>query len=224
MNFVRSIQLEYIDHMGDDDSVVNAARVSFAKDASKYTKEENTKLIRYLAKHKHEIPFAHTAITVRVKAPISIRTHCFKSKIGFVESEVSRRYVKDAPKVYIPGFRKALANVKQGSSEELHEDNDKYEDMYEDVATQCISLYEDMIARGVAPEVARFILPQGTMTEWVWTGSLLAFARFYNLRSDKHAQKEVQEVAEKVALLMQKLFPVAWGALTDWNKEQSNAS
>lgn len=218
MNFVGSMQLEYIDHMGDDNSVVNAARVSFAKDASKYTKEENTKLIRYLAKHKHEIPFAHTAITVRVKAPISIRTQCFKSKIGFVESEVSRRYVKDAPKVYTPEFRKALANVKQGSSDELHEDNDKYEAMYEEVATQCIALYEDMIAKGVAPEVARFILPQGTMTEWVWTGSLLAFARFYNLRSDKHAQKEVREIALMVGFLMEKLFPVSWNALTNWSE------
>ena len=112
------MNVDYIDHMGTDDSVVNAARVSFAKEASNYTDEQNAKLISYLATHKHEIPFAHTTITLRVKAPISIRTQCFKHKIGFVENEISRRYVSNKLEYYLPVFREnANKSIKQGSGE-----------------------------------------------------------------------------------------------------------
>ena len=110
------MQVTLIDYMGNDDSIVNAARVSFSREAKHFTHEQNVNLIRYLAEHKHEIPFAHTAITLRMKAPISIRTQCFKSKIGFVENEVSRRYVKSEPELFVPIFRYAPdGNIKQGS-------------------------------------------------------------------------------------------------------------
>lgn len=210
------MQVTLIDYMGNDDSIVNAARVSFSREAKNFTPEQNVNLIRYLAEHKHEIPFAHTAITLRVKAPISIRTQCFKHKVGFAENEVSRRYVKSEPELFVPTFRYAPdGNIKQGSGEELHEaDNRRIQKYYTEACNNAIKCYNEMIEQGVAPEQVRFILPQGVMTEWVWTGSLLAFARFYNLRSDITAQKEIQELAHMVSKVIAPLFPIGWEALT----------
>lgn len=216
---IAKINVAYIDHMGNDDSVVNAARVSFAKRASQFTPEQNAKLINYLAAHKHEIPFAHTAITLRITAPISIRTQCFKHKIGFVENEVSRRYVVELPEIFIPEFRDKADSVKQGSSDTIHESNDHLKDVYKSVCAQAISLYKAMIQEGVAPEQARFVLPQGVMTEWVWTGSLLAYARFYKLRADSHAQQEIQNLARMVGEIMADLYPISWAALTGGNDD-----
>jgi len=103
--------VQYVTHMGDDLMVVNAARVSFNKmsemgDDNRLNPKDE-KLIRYLAKHNHWTPFAHPQITLRIKAPISIRTQLFKHKVGFVENEVSRRYVKDEPEYYMPNWRSA---------------------------------------------------------------------------------------------------------------------
>ena len=210
------MQVQLVDYMGDDDSVANAARVSFSREAKNFMAEQNARLIRYLAEHKHEIPFAHTAITLRMKAPISIRTQCFKHKIGFVENEVSRRYVKSEPELFVPVFRHAPnGNVKQGSGDELSEaDNNRIKKYYIGACENAISWYNGMIEQGVSPEQARFILPQGMMTEWVWTGSLLAFARFYNLRTDPHSQKEIQDLAHMVGDIIAPLYPVSWEALT----------
>lgn len=207
------ITVTYVDHMGSDDNVVDAARVSFDKRADQYDSERNERLIKYLADHAHNIPFAHTAITVRVTAPISIRTQCFKHKVGFVENEISRRYVTDEPSYYVPEFRTKADNVKQGSGG-IHEENEDLKVAYISLAYRAIAAYKAFIEAGVAPEQARFLLPQGVMTEWVWTGSLLAFARFYNLRSKEDAQAEVREVAEKVGEVMTKLYPISWKALT----------
>jgi thymidylate synthase (FAD) len=216
------ISVEYINHMGDDLSVVNAARVSFSKQSEAIgiwpneLEERDQKLIRYLAKHNHEMPFAHPHITVRVKAPVPIARQAFKSKIGFVESEESRRYIKTTPEVYVPDvFRSAPeGSIKQGSGE-AHKDSSWWRMKYAQNTKEAIELYEDMIRNGICPEQARFVLPQGAMVNWVWTGSLLAFARFYKLRSDAHAQQEVQVLARKVGEILGPLFPVSWEALTN---------
>jgi len=180
---------------------------------------------------EHWIPFGHPHITLRMSAPVPIRTQCFKHKIGFVESEESRRYISSTPVVYIPEyFRKAAANVKQGSSKEIVETlsiarwvHDKSKNLsktnnaleiYRSHVLDAIYLYEQMIADGVCPEQARFILPQGTEVNWVWTGSLYAFANFYNQRSDSHAQQEIQDLAEQVNSIIAPLYPVSWAALT----------
>ena len=208
------MKVELIDYMGNDNSVVTAARVSFAKEASNYTNEQNHRLIRYLAKHKHEIPFAHTAITLRVQAPISLRTQAFKHKIGFVENEQSRRYISTPPEYFLPTFRtKPDGNIKQGSGD-THERLAEWQREYTKLCCEAIALYDRMIRDNVSPEQARFVLLQGTMTEWVWTGSLLAFARFYNLRTDPHAQKEIQDLAKMVGEIIEPLYPVSWQALT----------
>lgn len=163
---------------------------------------------------EHFIPFAHPHITLRMSAPVPIRTQAFKHKIGFVESEESRRYISSTPTVYIPThFRAVAANVKQGSAG-IHPKSDQWLEHYTDLVKLCVARYEHMIADGVCPEQARFILPQGTEVNWVWTGSLYAFANFYNQRSDSHAQVEVQELAKQVDAIIAPLYPVSWAALT----------
>lgn len=209
------MSVEYIDHMGSDDSVVRAARVSFDKSPELYTDEENARLIAYLARHGHEIPFAHTAITLRVRAPVAVRAQAFKHKVGFVESEISRRYISSTPGFFVPEFRAKAENVKQGSGELLDDEKqEKLRETYVAFMQGAQVMYHNFLDMGVAPEQARLLLPQGMMTEWVWTGSLLAFVRFYRLRSDAHAQKEIQELAHMVSDIIAPLFPVAWAALT----------
>ena len=208
------MKVEYIDHMGNDDSVVNAARVSFAKQADQYTDEQNARLIKYLARHNHWTPFAHAFVTLRFKAPIAIHAQCVKHQIGFAMNTVSRRYVSDAPELFIPEFRLAPeGSVKQGSGD-AHPDNGHLQAVYKSYCDRMINAYIDMIDMKVAPEQARFILPQGVMTEWVWSGSLQAWARFYNQRSDSHAQQEIQYLAHEVDNIVGALFPVSWEALT----------
>lgn len=248
------MKVEYIEHMGSDLSIVNAARVSFSKasdweispfdnmdDAErfeaetlgaeldwehvmsdnhfggypvKHLKAADAKLIKYLARENHEMPFAHPHISLRVSAPVPIARQAFKSKIGFVESEESRRYIKSTPEIYVPEFFRSApeGSIKQGSGGK-HEHSDEWLGVYEAHTQKSVGFYEDMIRRGICPEQARFILPQGTIVNWVWTGSLLAFARFYKLRADSHAQREIQELAKLVAEKVQPLYPVAWAAL-----------
>ena len=219
------ISVEYLDHMGDDLAVVNDARVSFAKKsewewhtsgaaAYRTLSDKDAKLIGYLARNNHWTPFAHTAIKFRIAAPVPIRTQCYKHKQGFVENEESRRYISSTPELFIPDeFRAAPEKAKQGSGG-THPRSDGWTTFYVAHCQRGIDLYESMIADGVAPEQARFVLPQGVLVNWVWTGSLAAFARFYKQRTDPHAQREVAIVAEKIGKEMERLFPVSWAALT----------
>lgn len=217
---------KYIDHMGSDLSVVRAAKVSFADDetvqrliddieAKQLGCRSHTALIRYLAKHNHWTPFGHTAITLRMKAPVPIRTQCFKHKVGFVENEESRRYISSRPELFIPEElrQKPDGSIKQGSGE-IHPMSESWKRIYVDKATELIDLYEAMIEDGVCSEQARFALPQGCFVNWYWTGNLAAYARFYNQRTDHHAQKEVRDLAELVDSLIEPLFPHSWKALT----------
>lgn len=163
---------------------------------------------------EHWVPFGHPHITLRMQAPIPIRVQCFKHKIGFVESEESRRYISTQPTYFIPPhFHQAAASVKQGSAG-VHPDSTFLLSHYVSHMRKSIDYYESLIASGVCPEQARFVLPQGCEVNWVWTGSLYAFANFYNQRSDSHAQKEIQELAHQVDEIINPLFPVSWGALT----------
>lgn len=226
------MKAELIDHMGSDLSVVNAARVSFDK-RSDYKlvesepdpeegwisldfvlKEDDAKLIHYLAKHDHWTPFAHTSISLRMQAPVPIRTQCFKHKQGLVENEESRRYISTMPELYVPDvFRNApVGSVKQGSSGE-HYDSKEWKRFYLAAAHNSIGTYQRMIAAGVCPEQARFVLPQGCEVQWIWTGNLYAFANFYLKRTDPHAQKEIQDLARMVGKIIEPLFPVSWKAL-----------
>lgn len=210
------MEVKYISHYGDDDFVANVARVSFSKEAKDFSKEQNEKLIHYLAKHGHISPFHHPTISFRMKAPIPIRTQAFKSKIGFAENEESRRYITSTPELYIPdNFRsKPEGSIKQGSGG-IHPRNEFWLDMYKKRCMSMIELYELMISDGVAPEQARFTLPQGVMVNWIWTGSLAAYARYYKLRIDEHAQKESQTLANEISKILTTKFPISWKALTN---------
>lgn len=148
----------------------------------------------------------------------------------------SRRYVSDTPDFFTPTFRaKPTGSVKQGSGGVITmlpaldtqwatayppKDTVTQEDLqggYRAYMQSCIAYYEDLIKLGVAPEQARFVLPQGVMTEWVSTGSLYAWARLYNLRADSHAQQEIQQLAKMIAGIIAPLFPYSWQALTRGN-------
>ncbi len=163
---------------------------------------------------EHWVPFGHPQITLRMQAPIPIRVQSFKHKVGFVESEESRRYISSTPEVYIPKhFRAAAASVKQGSGG-IHPESEMFRSIYVETIKNALAVYENMIACGVCPEQARFVLPQGCEVNWVWTGSLYAFANFYNQRSDSHAQQEIQELAKQVDNIIAPLYPVSWAVLT----------
>lgn len=163
---------------------------------------------------EHWVPFGHPHISLRMKAPIPIRTQCFKHKIGFIESEESRRYISSVPEIYIPPyFRAKAATAKQGSGDE-HPASDYYKAAYGTQAEACIVLYENMVKDGICPEQARFILPQGAEVNWVWTGSLYAFAKAYVARRNSHAQREIQDLFGGIGDIIAPLYPVSWPALT----------
>lgn len=208
------IKVELLDYMGDDLAVVQAARVSFAKDAEQFDEQRDPKLINYLATHDHWTPFAHTALKFRVAAPVPIRTQCFKHKIGMVENEESRRYISTTPEIYVPDFfrSKPEGSIKQGSGGKHYYDIE-WKTRYSAVTRSAVEAYEDMLADGVCPEQARFVLPQGVIVNWIWTGNLVSFANFYLKRTDPTAQKEVKMVAELIGEEVKKLFPVSWKAL-----------
>lgn len=207
--------VQYVSHMGDDLTVVNAARVSFNKESEEFG-DRDEKLIRYLAKHKHWTPFAHPQITLRIKAPIFVRTQLFKHKVGFTENEISRRYVTFEPEIYNPMWRSAPTNgAKQGSGDFISDDatNNRLDFLY-GVVAENVEVYKKLLDLGVAPEQARAVLPQGTYTEWWWTGSLSSYARVYAQRIDAHAQWEVQQYAKGIGQIIEKLYPTSWKVLT----------
>ena len=226
------IKVTYDEHMGSDLSVVNKARVSFGK-KSKWKREnvygtdeigayeeevlslfdKDAKLIKYLAEHKHFSPFGHAFASFHVKAPIFVARQLVKHK--FLRwNEISRRYVDDEPEFYVPDvWRGRSADKKQGSSDKPatlsltsgYGANQYFVDMGE--------YYRDLLSDGVAPEQARMVLPQSTMTEWYWSGSLDAFADMCKLRCKEDTQYETRLVADQISEHMQKLFPVSWVAL-----------
>lgn len=231
------MKVDLIDHMGTDLDVVNAARVSFDKESEWETyfcspeggdlerlSDKDAKLIAYLAKHNHWSPFSHCYLKFRIKAPIFVARQLQKHVVGLAWNEVSRRYVDFTPEFYEPnGWRKRADNVKQGSSEETLETVQVWgstkrvtlgiDTEYQRLMEDAVSLYEDMLEQGVCPEQARMVLPQSMMTEWIWSGSLYAFARVCKLRLDSHAQAETREVAQGIYDHMKTLFPVSTEAL-----------
>jgi len=221
------IEVTYIDHMGNDLTIANAARVSFRNTSEMEDdawgppklKEKDAKLIRYLASHKHISPFGHCFASFHVKAPIFVARQLVKHK--FLRwNEVSRRYVDDEPEFYVPeAWRGRSADKKQGSDGvvELHPMTfvvDPNEDNQE-LNEASLDVYNYMLQQGVAPEQARMVLPQSTMTEWYWSGSLDAFADMCLLRCASDTQYETRCVADNINEKMLELFPVSWEALRD---------
>ena len=204
------ISVSLVDHMGSDLSVVNAARVSFAKKHEEFDNVADTKLINYLAKHNHWSPFGHGSMQFAISAPVFVARQLVKHQVGLVWNEVSRRYVDNEPEFYTPTeWRKSAENKKQGSSDETVEYSVLPAYTF---AKQC---YENMLRMDIAPEMARMVLPQSMMTEWYWSGTLYAFARVCNLRCKPDAQKETQDVGWGIDRHARELFPASWKALRD---------
>jgi thymidylate synthase (FAD) len=212
--------VELVDTFGDDLTVVNAARVSFAKESKEMTTADE-KLINYLAKHHHVTPFFHPQIRLRIKMPIFVAREWFRHQIGLSRNEVSRRYVDFEPECWLPvdGLRARDPKLKQGSRPENIPDNDRVFAQIEDYTKDTIAFYKKLLADGVAPELARTVLPQSMYTEFIETGSLAAYARICGLRLDPTAQKEIREYAAIVSRLLEQAFPVSWKALSAGHPE-----
>ena len=215
------IEVTYIDHMGDDISVVNAARVSFGKksgwssfksgDAHRgVLHDSDRKLIHYLAEHKHMSPFGHAFVSFHVKAPIFVARQLVKHK--FLRwNEISRRYVDSEPEFYVPDLREAVLDKKQGSGNTI--ENNTLDGVIQQSGIEAAKQYTYLLKRGVCEEQARMVLPLNHMTEWYWSGSLDALADMCNLRCAGDTQYETRVVANQICDSMKKLFPVSWFAL-----------
>ena len=210
------MEVELIDKMGTDLTIVNAARVSFGKRKTEMS-EGDEKLIKYLAKHGHWSPFGHASLQFRIKAPIFVARQLVKHQIGLTWNEISRRYVEYEPEFYeVDKWRGRPINKKQGSSEEEIEWIDRgtsTDALQSQVETIALKNYNRMLEAGVAPEQARMILPQSMMTEWYWSGTLYAFARVCNLRCAEDAQYETRIVANLINDECERLFPKSWTEL-----------
>lgn len=219
-----AIEATLIGHFGSDLNVVNAARVSFEKESeflrleayvgnevqvTNVLSEADKRLINYLAKHKHFSPFNHCFLSFRIKAPIFVARQLVKHKF-MPWNEVSRRYVDSEPEFFIPTqLRGKAENVKQGSAEGANIDNA----ILLRTTAEALGYYQDLLDQGVCPEQARMALPVNTHTEWIWSGTLGAFADMLKLRLDPHTQKESRDVAELIHKQISPLFPVSLDAL-----------
>ena len=209
-------RIEILEVFGNDLTVVNAARVSFAKESTAFV-ERDAGLIRYLATHKHTSPFFHPQIRIRIKMPIFVAREWFRHTVGFSRNEVSRRYVDTKPELWWPdatGLRARDPKLKQGSREEPVEGADAIVSELRAFGTTVLGLYDSLLKRQVAPEIARCVLPQGLYTEFIETASLAAYARLVGLRLDPGAQREIQMYASALSILLEPYFPVSWAALT----------
>lgn len=210
------MKVTYINHMGDDLSVVNSARVSFGKKSDymprvhmgepKVLQHKDVKLIKYLAKHNHKSPFNHAFATFHVKAPIFVARQLQKHEY-MPWNEVSRRYVDSEPEFYEPVVWRGRSEDKKQGSYGIVDLKTKPTHQY------ALQTYHNLLADGVAPEQARMVLPQSMYTEWYWSGSLYAFAKMCSLRLESDAQLETQVIARQISLEMEPLFPVSWRAL-----------
>jgi thymidylate synthase (FAD) len=222
------MNVELLEYMGSDLSVVNSARVSMSKtsawdqikDADGTIKNvlnnKDARLLRYLAENNHHTPFCHATVTFRIECSIAVCRQLAKSQVGGTINEVSRRYVDSTPTLDVPTqWRKRAPNVKQGSADELVRIDSSMEAQINNTMDAVVRLYEDLLLMGVCPEQARFVLPLCMNTEFYWTGTLLFFARVCNLRLDPHAQKETRDVAERISLIMDELFPESWNVLME---------
>lgn len=258
MSMKEAIDIQLLDHMGSDLTVVNAARVSFKKRSEweavkvrtperpdpyamlkeitddleggivytyKVLSEKDKKLIRFLAREKHTTPFRHPQLQFWVKAPIFLARQLGKHQVGMSWNEVSRRYVDDEPEFYTPDcWRKRPEDgIKQGSSSKCVERVHLYDREYEDIhlvtraaLSTAVDMYNTLLRSGVAPEMARMVLPQSMLTEWVWTGSLYAFFNVWKQRIDGHAQKEAQYFAELLDKAIPDELRFSWETLKEY--------
>jgi thymidylate synthase (FAD) len=212
--------IELLDTFGNDLTVVNAARVSFAKESTEMSTRDE-RLIHYLAEHHHVTPFFHPQAQFRIKMPIFVAREWYRHQIGFARNEVSRRYVDSTPECWCPAatdLRARDPKAKQGSRPDPIAEAEAWAIRVAEFQADAVKFYEEMLADGIAPEVARGILPQSMYTEFIETGSLAAYARLCGLRLSADAQKEIRTYAGGLTELLVPAFPVSWAALSATSK------
>lgn len=209
------IKATYVDHMGDDLRVVNAARISFANN-KQILEQKDEKLINYLAKHKHYTPFEHCQLSVIIDCPLYIRSQIHRHRT-FSYNEISRRYTAENLSFYEPiTYRKQHDKSKQCSDGELDtEDNAKAKVKTQFIHQQCLKTYTELLDLGVSRELARGVLPQNLMTSFYMTGNLRNWVGFLKLRLDKHAQEEVRVIAQEIDQIIKNKFSVSGKALME---------
>ena len=220
---MKGISVELLDFCGSDAAIANSARVSFSQFGEwneipeGYSEAKCEKLIKYLASHNHSSPFRHNCITVRCQAPIFLARQLMKHQAGLSWNESSRRYVDSPPEFFIPEQWRSRpeGSLKQGSGGVLSKGTEAIVvDTYATILNYSETYYNQLLELGVAPELARMVLPQSMLVDWVWSGNLLAFAHCFNLRIKENAQIEAQEFAKELDKVIAPLFPVSWKALT----------
>lgn len=213
----KQISAVLVDKMGTDLTTVNAARVSYGAESHEFS-ERDEHLVNFLGEHNHVTPFRHAHATLRCRAPIFLARQLGKHQVGFSWNEISRRY-KDGDAIEIEYY---IPDVLLGRPEKLMTQSAK--PIPKDYANELFGYmrnaylhalreYQGLIDLGVAPEQARMVLPQGMITEWIWTGSLYGWANLYKQRSSEHAQYEARLFAEEVNKIMSEHFPKTWAAL-----------
>lgn len=209
-----------VDAMGSDLSVVNAARVSFGKQKDRF-EDSDRKLIKYLAVHEHTSPFRHAYMQFHVKAPIFVFRQWMKHQVGCSFNEISGRYVDFADEeFFVPAsFRQQAKVNKQGSEGEIDEGHrEAAMAAYLEACRGSVAQYKKLLELGVCREQARCVLPLGLYSEVYWTTSLQAVAHFIRLRSESHAQWEIQQYARAVRSLIEDRFSASLEALLDSDK------
>lgn len=219
------IKVEAIQWMGDDEIIAKAARVSTGKD-----QEDNDKitgLINYLARERHTSPFEHTALTVRIEAPIFVAREAMRHRT-FSFNEISGRYAKLKPEFYTPSEERPVVNIGSGAHPNLvHPAADGEFSTEMETAWRkhgygyaaAWRAYTDMLDAGVATEVARNVLPVGTYTAWYMTGNLHAWFNFLYLRDGDvgHPQYEIVQLAQQVWPIIEEHWPIAASAWKEKN-------
>lgn len=194
--------VELLKYFGNDQNHVDVARVSYGKESSNYTEEQNAKLIKYLVEHGHTSPFRHSSLQFRIKCPIYVERQLFKHQVGISINSISGRYVDFSDSYYtinIGDWRKQSKSSKQGSEGLLKvSDQLQANKIQNDVIEICKQSYEKLLKLGVSKEQARSILPLSLETEFIWTGSFLAFVHMCNLRLKLDTQKETREIVTEM--------------------------
>lgn len=198
------MKVELLNIFGNDEMVADCARVSYQKEASNYSDEQNEKLINFLARENHWSPFSHPKLQFRLQIPIYIERQLIKTQAGVEYNSISGRYVDFSDTYYeIQQFRTQSKDSKQGSGEDLSKwRNELALNIQKDIIMRCSAAYDELLLLGVSKEQARSVLPLSLETTMIWTGSLYSFIRLYKQRTKSDAQKEINMV---VSMMMEEL-------------------
>jgi thymidylate synthase (FAD) len=213
-----------VDTLGNDLSVVNAARVSYDKEATEFSPKD-ARLIDFLIREGHTSPFRHAALTFEVYAPLFVARQWWKYAVASSHvddqngwNESSRRYITESEEFYVPSassWRSKPENSKQGSGEPINASSGfYYTNKLNDTITEGVRLYQEAMSDNIAPEIARMFLPAYAMyVRWRWTVSLQGVMTFLDQRLEHDAQKEIQDYAFAVKDLAHGAFPETFKAL-----------